>query len=1663
MKKNFLFFLFVLLSGCKPAEKVVESMTSAILEPVSMQFSGELGEISVGSAPIPLTVTVTNNSSDPITNMKLDIGQSLSVFNYTPDSSGNALSPGYGGTCEEKLNPHQTCTYSLLFNPRKSGKYVVPVVFNYQNLIQTDSKSATLTVLTGEPAALVFTNDVTKYDFGVQEQTETTEREAELEIQNVGGLTAKDITYPLTNTVVGTPSFRIIKNNCPTNLPPQDKCKIKVGYKSLNNNYSDPEVKYSAKLAISYKKDGSGKQDKLNAFFNFTSSTIEAKFSTNYKTVDFGQLIAGNNLKRSVKISNNGYNIGTLQKIEFHKFDGSLYASCVKGVGPTLDCGRSLVDFPFIIEDKSNCFGKDVKGVEGTTQGESCFFDITYWPSKMYGPGSQALHDFNTSTLAFVYDSHWLNKTNLVTKSGMFDISATYLAGGKMELESVYIETTQLPASKITTTDSKSFTADLGRLAKISDPSLTTFMKITIKNVGESAVSLISLQDGAATPHLITETGADLNSYYLDIKHNSCAYLAPGASCNFSFSLSPLVKASSAIEDALMYDDVSNPLQKFKKFSYIYDNGSTLEDDGSTAINSKLEMKLVSKLIAKGLLAFVESLTQNLPTIIHGNSITKIINLKNVGTGDIYAVSHHATNNLFPKAGQYQFPYRIIPVGTPPLPATKDCKDILYPSGQPTNSNTPDTNKFLAPGQICALAFEVKAAEIMRQDNNYYTLYTQHERLFGPAINGTTDLWQRRGYTPSNTTLTFNYYDGDANPDDPTSLPFGYLNKTKDMILSSAFNGIPNIIVTEPAPVASAVIARPALTYPPFSQTYPTAMSLTGYTVPAAYFDATYFNSGIGNMFSSSTATGTHVKNMGILGSSIVFHMGTYQVGTTNYAEFKWMNNSQSISALSATLTEETSAGNPISIYSFNNLTAKPFPALTISNSQKVTARLKFTPTSAGTFSRCYDLSYDNRIGSTWTSTVCAYAEAVNNAPLMKVQAQDYDVVYNSGTGTTTETPSGVWADVNSPVNVPMNAPLFGPDANSKISFTSVKGSAAYALKLIRITNIGNASATKFNFSFLSAPNVLGTLPNDVTILNANGANPTCTNNSTIAANGVCEFFVKYKPINTSANLYSPYLGIVFDMGSNLSQNVSQLVTMQFNAIDPAKLVAYIPGIASESVVDWSNPAIPIPQSLSWPLNVNNYTMANTHIITTTKPTSRLITNIQIVNSSTLKASFLSMNPSPAAGTWNTILSNSNVLIEANRACFYGDDETNNAIPATEKGFNSTSVNKCYLQVTFSGDTTFQSCSTYNAPVKTKTVLLGGRIQPTCNPYVYTLNFYNYKRLSTEKIYLHMKGFIEPNRTVASATKFSNVAAVSTSGTTGSATFTWPSMTEQNSSYGTITKYRIFYSANYNDLKSDNLFYTFAASPAMTYFDTTNASTNTATINNLTQGKYYFFRVVAVRTYVHPTYGTLTYLSVPTNLEILTVPIPSLTATYDHTTKTLIDKAYLPATGNQTAGVTACAGKKFDLSILGAAKSANKLLINSTIWSIIRNNPAISTGYPGGDVGTIPHWLSDAAYNMRSTISLYDGTTLPAFPSFDTTKLTGSNATYKVIYSKTCNNSASCDLLNKVVGGDDVDLYYKGTYFTTPTGIAAYHRCYATILCPTNTSKLITDATCVAP
>lgn len=210
------------------------------------------------------------------------------------------------------------------------------------------------------------------------------------------------------------------------------------------------------------------------------------------------------------------------------------------------------------------------------------------------------------------------------------------------------------------------------------------------------------------------------------------------------------------------------------------------------------------------------------------------------------------------------------------------------------------------------------------------------------------------------------------------------------------------------------------------------------------------------------------------------------------------------------------------------------------------------------------------------------------------------------------------------------------------------------------------------------------------------------------------------------------------------------------------------------------------------------------------------------------------------------------------------------------------------------------------------------------------------------------------------------------------------------------------------------------------------------------------------------TYAGINYIS-DTNLPLLTLPIPLSDHVYHHATKALIDKTYLPGATNRVAGTAACTAKFYNVTINGAVVKHTKTIVTSPMWEYLNTNPTFSTGYPGNDIGTLPHWMGDAAYNMKTLVSLYNGSTLPGFPDYLASSMGGNNSAYKLIYQKTCNNNATCDQLFKIVGGDDVDLYYKGTFYAKDTAASAYTRCSAVIKCPTATAKLITDPTCALP
>lgn len=115
-------------------------------------------------------------------------------------------------------------------------------------------------------------------------------------------------------------------------------------------------------------------------------------------------------------------------------------------------------------------------------------------------------------------------------------------------------------------------------------------------------------------------------------------------------------------------------------------------------------------------------------------------------------------------------------------------------------------------------------------------------------------------------------------------------------------------------------------------------------------------------------------------------------------------------------------------------------------------------------------------------------------------------------------------------------------------------------------------------------------------------------------------------------------------------------------------------------------------------------------------------------------------------------------------------------------------------------------------------------------------------------------------------------------------------------------------------------------------------------------------------------------------------------------------------------------------------------------------------------MGAITHWLSDAAYDVGASISLYNGQVVPGFPNFSLNVLDGMSEQHKAVYHLTCNNSPDCQLLYKLVGGDPGEgIFYEGVFYTSANAVNATIRCYSELLCPTNPNISINSINCIAP
>lgn len=1802
--------LLIVLAGCKATTtKTVEAVVGKITEPVSVVVTPdlELGEILTSDEGVDVTIAVSNNSSDEIRNLTYTFDNSENIFDYRANIEGVSTSPGAGGTCQSTLKPGVTCVYRLVLTPRKQGEFNIPGKITYLNRVEPQEKILDFHLISGEPASLTFTNDKSNYSFGTFEQTEAIARIIDFEVQNNGGLPAKSLSVSINNDDLDG-AYELISHNCPSKLGVKAKCQVKLSYTPRNNDYTDPETIFTGQLRFDYIKDPMGNSGLLNGYLSFTSSTIEAKFKTNYAQIDFGTVVTGNKEPRNIKLTNMGYREGILKELILRKPDTSVAAICTKGVGTTLYCeGKSLYAFPFVIEDSSNCFENPTVSYLADSGSPSCIFKITYWPSADYLAGSQTTHNFNSATIDFKYDSQWKGSSNIVTKANIFNIIADFKARAKLIVAQVDFNLVPISGGSISQLGNNA-SIQLGRLAKIAAGYTSIFYptKLYFQNVGEVNADFIKLDDGKTTPNTLIHVdestpGAsiarDFNEYYKGIKQETCLTLSPSSTCSISFNLSPFKKASEAIEDDLMYDDITDPFNKFKTFNFYYTDGSSFDDNGDAVTSRNFKSKIYAQLIAKGKLN-ISPLGLNFgggASIVNGDKAVQNLILKNIGTGKIAALQYNPAKTLeVPSAniltsptgaatGINQYPYRLSTYASnaEPLPGgvDKDCLDIIRGSTV-VFPFVPDPLKILNEGESCAFRIEAKLPKnASTKDKNFALSTDEYRRPWMLGLNNTEDIWMDNAPGIPSVNPKFDYWDGDDNSvNDPgnSSPYFGYKNTSTDAVaLSSSWKKGGALYISRIEPIASSVLYRPSITYPNLSDTFPHLSTTTGTAIPEQQFlnsDLVY-GVNVAGIVQRSTQIKAYYDSFGSsfkepAATNPFISMGATKINTDHPITISFGNLGNENPSEAQILDAGGDAG--FTLIKFSSLTGVNVWNKILSGTSGFDVSIKLNQATAGEYQHCYDVVYKVFAG-TRTYRFCLFATVKNTLPNLKIEYKNNDIAWNTNTLSFDITPDASWSLFKSPQNkLSTCTNLYSfyacestptlPD--EIIGFSSVFSSFAscsatkncqFDMKTIKITNTGTDTVRDFNLDTTKmAPGSYAANSILYKMDATKCANPTHYFNDIQNKIAVCQ-----SEINSCNNLLpgnSCTLNFIYAPGTSVSPTsdssitisyqsddrtgftpnaysyINQYIPIKYESLAAATAVAYqymrkgtTDGVndtgtpvtasaprsisSSETANNWSNPLIPVTsESQSYPISIDTY--ANGYNSITTVVTPKYIVDnfpktmtiyVNVKTASATRISFLKANPNPIPSQWNQVYpvwnqtlngglgdfdtypsnyGSSKATIYANDGCFYGEVKNDVGVPANNKGFNlgtdSMPASKCQLKIEFRGDFTYSSC---NASTKAKTESLGGDIDYlNCNPYVFKIPYWSYKR-STEGIFkLHFRDFMEPPRSSVIGS-ITNLKAEFVSGSNARVKFDLPATIDPEvPTLGSITKYRIFWAKDAGQLKVAEIF---KKSPSKTNFcwqDTANATLpQTITLTtcstpayNITTGRYWFVKVMAIRSISgHPNSAAIGTFTSDPKIPIVMVATPNNTNfTYVDQLKSLFDHGLID-TGNTytyTNAVTKCSSS--NLAIANNASNLNnpRSLINFSAFSYIRSGTVQSSltgGYTAMGPGYVPHWLLDAATPINgSSVKLYDGTTLAGgFPGFNTAQTAAADNYYKISYSKTCANN-SCINLNVVAGGDNDSTFAEGVFYTYPTNKAAFVRCYIPLVCPIKTSVKMTDASC---
>lgn len=1657
MIKKFAFLLlsFLFFYSCQPAgqeEEAVTVETEGVFEPITIEVvDGEdRGEFLIGSDPDFITVKVKNNSKFTYKGISLVIDEDSDAgVKFSPDAEGLSSSPGLGGTCKKELPPGKQCTYILKYDPTLPGESFQKLTFNYKDLVDAKNKVFNLRFLAGEAASLIFDGEQINYTFGVIERTERTKYTKLLNIKNTGGLSAKNIVFSKID-VPNTSAYKVLSNNCPSDMIPGQECQLLVQFEPQNYGIPAPDgnidLTYTSNLKFDYIRDPEGGVSALNAYFSTISTTIEAKIkASGVESIEFDGIVVGNITDKNVKIQNQGYKEGILQSVDVRDGGNNLVARCISTGGASLECRDPsdinnpgavlpLTTLPFKIVDINNCTANvddlgysraangaisipSVRTIFGKTtenSGEACFFNVKFHPSVTFTSDG----NFNNYRLNFRFDSTWKNNIVLYndkdTDSNTFTISeAEYYSAAKLDF--ILFEYANNEITNEDADDDGNYVYDLGRVSLVSSTAYSERLRMRMRNIGTETAEIVSITDGASSPFTFTDTSTDINTYYKNAAHVNCTFVSAQGQCDIQMELNPLAStnpdstAAQAEENGFMYDILNTYPDRYKVFKVKYKDGTTYNDDMSARQPLELEVSVRSLLVRKGFLVY-EDVNMNQgnsqPIGVAGNTDFFYLKIKNVGTGGITYIDIPPEINLVglpnaPVRGN-AYPFNVVdePGFTGMAGADLDCYDLIdlnSMSGPP--GVTPGTNapSILDPGMSCSLTIEHKL-----NNSNKKIAYTATEewlRFFDLERDFTDEAREFEEHNNQTVPIYFSYYDGDgiASPATnytPSLAGHGNLYTLQEYRISKRMRTQANLVPISPLPMISAILYRPSINLVPYAPN-PNPIDEPGSPIPGGtiaemWKDSTDSTGAAPAAYAVSLSNGSrlHVNNNHKDSTyEYVFHAGTFRAGQTYRLSFN-LRNAGDFSATS--ISESLTGDSEISLVS-------TIPSVVGPGAQRLVS-FDFTPTTSGTFEADYVVDYTNQrrflvdrtnliyTNDTPSIRIKVIAEAVPSTDgYLSLTSQNYIVTYDSVGDSYTEVIDGA-----STTNY--NLLYNDTDTGESALFKAIRGSKLYAKKIFTVRNEGNSTLENLTFYIKKAINA------STTSNSASGEGYSITsngcNNVSLGPGGTCTFEVRLLASVSEPATNIKYGFISYSNATN--QFISEGFRFQFVAADPAKLK--VGTINPVNITDENSNVI----SDSYGLSYGFYTDAS-HPTLSGYPTNSMTKTYNVANESAEKASFLAQyrafvgNPAAIlpAGAWHVIFNDKGIQVEGSRGCFNGDDE-GSGLDMDKWGFNNTTAATCTLRVTYTFDETY----------------VGEKV-PEAQSYA-QLSFYDNERASSSVLTVHVKGFVEANRSTAADAFINNVTATSD----GDVSFSWTAYAPQNASWGTIDGYRVYYSPISSVF--DNIF----EATGVNFVDTTDPN---VVVTGLVPGKYYYFYVTAKRT----TPNGKEYISINPNATVHELVVPPVGTIYDYFTRTIIDKFQSPegdpVFGGKNLAVATCQSEIQVLSKNGANINKAKKLIDTQLYNLIDSDEAGNSDY---SYKAIPHWINDDAVDIE-----FAG----IFPDFSCTEQNGYDGD-NTFYQKPCGD-CSCNELFKVIGGDGGEIPYAATLYVEDTFIGGA-RCY---------------------